>query len=1047
MTFLFNHNNSLIVPCSLRNVQDDADDGDDTVHVASSICHSLSVHGRFTLSLTPSSSSDTPALITWASEDPKAEGITVPTTWASRYPELLRNASSGALYVSIAQSPLGLLDEVFLTATTRQSYEFSQSNDHLHVVKFANESFEYRLDMISPFSQGYARKDHTRLLIAFSETPPSETSESDDEGDSSTVEIDEDFLAIGFTDANISRPHGSSTLHGHALDRPFKVQKMQHPSAEENDDHTLYLHIADFSRIGLLNGDWAIVHPKNASMRRLVRVYTDPLESSHSTGTISGPPVLLYNLSHNFNYIQEELYLLSSPFGSTEPNIPTAKSVTIARVATPISTDRTFQPLFLHALKRYFEGKKRVVKEGDIISLAIDTDLAWRNTDPEGKGDGPEEDSSAFIYPLLPGRSNETVYFMITNIEHPTVTNGITETHDITYETAAGELGLWVDPNVTRIVQTGLEHVRIPNTGSTPVDASSTLLGPGSPFQQLHSLLSATISRNAINYNLDLAILLEGARGIGKSTVATWAAQSLGFSFLEINCYSLIGENDTKTEGVLRARFDKAIQCSPCLLLLRHIDALAQSTQVLETGKDPAIVTSLKECIEQAQASWKTTSFPVVVVGTTSEPSKVPGSILALFKHQISFEAPDEAQRFEILNTLLDGTQLAPDVSLPSIATQTAALVAADLVGLVSRARQISLDSMSTLGISNRSDVPLTAKDFDLAINKARASYSDTIGAPRIPTVTWDDVGGLASVKADILDTIQLPLEHPELFADGLKKRSGILLYGPPGTGKTLLAKAVATSCSLNFFSVKGPELLNMYIGESEANVRRVFQRARDAKPCVVFFDELDSVAPKRGNHGDSGGVMDRIVSQLLAELDGMSSSGSGSDVFVIGATNRPDLLDPALLRPGRFDRMLYLGVSDTHEAQYNILDALTRKFKLHPDLDLRSVAERCPFNYTGADFYALCSDAMLRAMTRKAEELEEKLAVLNSAPGPHAHPHPLSAQYYLAEMATPSEIEVLVNKDDFDVALDNLVPSVSQSEMDHYAQVQQRFSQKSEEE
>lgn len=214
----------------------------------------------------------------------------------------------------------------------------------------------------------------------------------------------------------------------------------------------------------------------------------------------------------------------------------------------------------------------------------------------------------------------------------------------------------------------------------------------------------------------------------------------------------------------------------------------------------------------------------------------------------------------------------------------------------------------------------LTANDLDIALSAARVSFSESIGAPKIPNVSWDDVGGLMKVKSDILDTIQLPLEHPELFVDGLKKRSGshpsflchvvskvdvhmysgILLYGPPGTGKTLLAKAVATSCSLNFFSVKGPELLNMYIGESEANVRRVFQRARDAKPCVIFFDELDSVAPKRGNHGDSGGVMDRIVSQLLAELDGMADGKSGADVFVIGATNRPDLLDPALLRPGR---------------------------------------------------------------------------------------------------------------------------------------------------
>lgn len=226
------------------------------------------------------------------------------------------------------------------------------------------------------------------------------------------------------------------------------------------------------------------------------------------------------------------------------------------------------------------------------------------------------------------------------------------------------------------------------------------------------------------------------------------------------------------------------------------------------------------------------------------------------------------------------------------------------------------------------------------------------------------------------MDTIQLPLEHPELFAGGMKKRSGILLYGPPGTGKTLLAKAVATEFTLNFLSVKGPELLNMYIGESEANVRKVFQRARDARPCVIFFDELDSVAPKRGDKGDSGGVMDRIVSQLLAELDGMSSAGNSGkgDVFVIGATNRPDLLDPALLRPGRFDKLLYLGVSKDHDSQLKIIEALTRKFRLHQSLDLKKVAEKCAFNYTGADFYALCSDAMLKAMVRKISEVDKKI-------------------------------------------------------------------------
>ncbi|KAG5335902.1 hypothetical protein C0989_012586 [Termitomyces sp. Mn162] len=520
-----------------------------------------------------------------------------------------------------------------------------------------------------------------------------------------------------------------------------------------------------------------------------------------------------------------------------------------------------------------------------------------------------------------------------------------------------------------------------------------------------------------MDYKLDLSALLKGARGIEINLDK------------QINCYDVIGETDTKTEGTLRARFDKAKTCSPCVLLLRHIEALAQTTQALEPGKEPPIANVIKECIAGAQEDWKITGYPVVVLGTTSQPSRVPPNIISSFKHEIPFEAPGEGERNEILES-----------------TQTAALVASDLVDLVSRARFASVDRAIRSGAhpahSEQAGFALTAADFEVALGKSRASYSESIGAPKIPNVTWDDVGGLAHVKSDILDTIQLPLEHPELFSDGLKKRSGILLYGPPGTGKTLLAKAVATSCSLNFFSVKGPELLNMYIGESEANVRRVFQRARDAKPCVIFFDELDSVAPKRGNQGDSGGVMDRIVSQLLAELDGMSTSKDGADVFVIGATNRPDLLDPALLRPGRFDRMLYLGVSDTHEAQKNILEALTRKFRLAPDLNLYEVAEQCPFNYTGADFYALCSDAMLNAMSRKAKDVDARIAQLNVAPGPHHYPIPLTSQYFLAEMASENDLNVLVSRQDFDRALEDLVPSVSQSEMDHYAKIQRRFSE-----
>lgn len=256
-----------------------------------------------------------------------------------------------------------------------------------------------------------------------------------------------------------------------------------------------------------------------------------------------------------------------------------------------------------------------------------------------------------------------------------------------------------------------------------------------------------------------------------------------------------------------------------------------------------------------------------------------------------------------------------------------------------------------------------------------------------------------------------------------------------------------------------------MYIGESEANVRRVFQRARDARPCVVFFDELDSVAPKRGNQGDSGGVMDRIVSQLLAELDGMSEGESGSGgVFVIGATNRPDLLDAALLRPGRFDKMLFLGVSDTHDKQLTILEALTRKyvqffgqdinhqpnfqhladikwsilltpyprFTLHPSLSLRNIANSLPFTYTGADLYALCSDAMLKAITRQASLVDEKIK--------QRPPPAISTAYFFDHLATEEDTKVAVTEEDFMEAKQELIGSVSQKELEHYDRVREMF-------
>lgn len=377
--------------------------------------------------------------------------------------------------------------------------------------------------------------------------------------------------------------------------------------------------------------------------------------------------------------------------------------------------------------------------------------------------------------------------------------------------------------------------------------------------------------------------------------------------------------------------------------------------------------------------------------------------------------------------------QCSNEIEISTLSLHSAGLSPYDIQYIISLAVADSLRKCNNYLLWRQNKIKVDMISIQNALEKVRSDYSASIGAPSIPNVTWDDVGGLSSVKDAIMETIDLPLKHPELFGSGLKKRSGILFYGPPGTGKTLLAKAIATNFSLNFFSVKGPELLNMYIGESEANVRRVFQKARDAKPCVIFFDEVDSVAPKRGNQGDSGGVMDRIVSQLLAELDGMSSDGDG--VFIIGATNRPDLLDEALLRPGRFDKLIYLGIADTREKQANIMRALTRKFKVSSDINFDELVSDFPFSYTGADFYALCSDAMLKAMTRISKEIDEKVDKYNQDNGTS-----ISIRYWFDHVCSDEDTDVIVKKEDFLNANKELIPSVSQQELEHYKQIRANF-------
>ncbi len=767
---------------------------------------------------------------------------------------------------------------------------------------------------------------------------------------------------------------------------------------------------------------------------------------------------------------------------------PFAREVILQHVRTPIAVERDVQTAVMAGLKFYFEKRLRIVKAGDLIAVPIDTQLgrALQESTAAAGDDSAVDDVLGMIANGRPDRNrgcDEIAWFKVSHVQ-PVKQDSAEENEE--EEDPWGSVAC-VDISMAHLEQTGSVTSRIPGTTSNswPYYLGIKKLpkqskGPSSPLmveperqhtsplrRRLRELMAAATSKPALHLKMPpVAILLVSTqRSIGKAATATQACADIGLHTFTVDAYDIVndsgaGGSDVKTAGFLTSRAERAMSCGAdcCALLIRHVEALTADR----------MVSSIKEILADAR----------VLIATTTEVEKVPDGIRALFTHELEMNAPDEGEREGILRAILDdrGVSLDPEVELSGIALKTAALVAGDLVDVVERAlvaqgsrlEQLSAKATNEDQAVTVRDVQvaggpaasgLTKQDFEVAVEAARKNFADAIGAPKIPNVTWDDVGGLNNVKEAVTETIQLPLERPELFAKGMKKRSGILFYGPPGTGKTLLAKAIATEYSLNFFSVKGPELLNMYIGESEANVRRVFQRARDARPCVVFFDELDSVAPKRGNQGDSGGVMDRIVSQLLAELDGMSGGDdTGGGVFVIGATNRPDLLDQALLRPGRFDKMLYLGVSDTHDKQLTIMEALTRKyvlspfhpriseslinnpcsrFTLHPTVSLRAVSERLPFTYTGADFYALCSDAMLKAVTRQASLVDAKIKTLNADPSRAA---PLTTASFFDHFATPEDIAVMVTEQDFLDAHRELIPSVSAGELEHYERVRATF-------
>ncbi len=457
-------------------------------------------------------------------------------------------------------------------------------------------------------------------------------------------------------------------------------------------------------------------------------------------------------------------------------------------------------------------------------------------------------------------------------------------------------------------------------------------------------------------------ILLYGPPGTGKTLLAKAVANEADAYFIAINGPEIMSKFYGESEQRLREIFEEAKKHSPAIIFIDEIDAIAPKRDEVMGEVERRVVAQLLALMDGLESRGD-----VIVIAATNRPNALDPALRrpGRFDREIEIPLPDKQGRLEILQIHTRGMPLADDVDLNKLAEITHGYTGADIAALVKEAAlhalrrylpEIDLDT-DTIPVDLLERMEVRMEDFMAAYKEIVPSGLREIFV-EVPEVSWNDIGGLQEVKEELKQTVEWPMKYPEIFKRlGIKPPKGILLFGPPGTGKTLLAKAVATESGANFIAIRGPEILSKWVGESEKAVREIFKKARMYAPAVVFFDEIDAIAPARGYSADTR-VTERIVSQLLTEMDGLVRL---DNVVVIAATNRPDILDPALLRPGRFDKLIYVPPPDTN-SRLEILKIHTRYMPLAEDVDLYEVARRTE-GYSGADLEALVREAAMRAL------------------------------------------------------------------------------------
>jgi len=475
-------------------------------------------------------------------------------------------------------------------------------------------------------------------------------------------------------------------------------------------------------------------------------------------------------------------------------------------------------------------------------------------------------------------------------------------------------------------------------------------------------------------------VLLHGPPGCGKTLLARAVANESDANFFSINGPEIMSKFYGESEARLREIFQQAEKNAPAIIFIDELDAIAPKREEVTGEVERRVVAQLLALLDGLTGRGN-----VIVIGATNRPNALDPALRrpGRFDREIEIGIPDKQGRYEILQIHTRGMPLAEDVDLNKLADMTHGYTGADLAALCRETAMKALRRyLPEIDLEQERIPPNVLEKMEVKMEDFINAYREITPtamrevAIEVPTVHWDDIGDLEEAKQELKESVEWPLKNPDVFKRmGISPPKGILLFGPPGCGKTLLARAVATESEANFISIKGPEVFSKWVGESERAIREVFRKARMSAPAIIFFDEIDALVPRRGAGYADSGVTERVISQLLTEIDGIESL---QEVVILAATNRPDILDPAVMRPGRLDRLIYVP-EPNEEGRLQIFKIHTRNMPLARDVDLKELA-RMTKGYSGADIESLCREAAIIALRRNINSKEVTFADFEEA-------------------------------------------------------------------